>query len=36
MAERKCQAKGAFIYRPTAMLVEVDVCEDSEFNRENT
>ena len=36
MAETKCQAKGAFIYRPTAMLVQVDVCEEREFNRENS
>ena len=36
MGERKCQAKGAYIYRPTAILVQVDVCEDNEFPRENT
>ena len=34
MAERKCQAKGTFIHRPTAILVQEDVCKESEFNRE--
>ena len=35
MAETKCRAKGAVIYGPT-ILVQVDVCEDNEFPRENT
>ena len=36
MAEKKCQANGAFIYRATTILVQVDVCEEREFNQENT